>query len=483
MTRAQKVIRFSALFLALFFLFLRLYNIRDSFLFINDMGRDFLVLLQWKETGKPPLLGPLTSALPFNQSAWYFWSFFPAYLLTEGSPFSTFITNLALYLGTFLGGLYLVRHRLRWQRVWLLVFTGMTIHPQFIAQNRFVWNPSFVGPLLGLSILAYLRLRENFSWQMTFLHVFTLILAVSMNYSAAPALLAFGVIWLWQQRRHIFWLGGLSIVSGLTANIGTVFFELRHNFFLLKAVLRPEQVGQPNAPIWEKLQTLPFHLLATDSIWLSWLLILLLLIISFVYWRQKPVERVALSQDWSTLAILFGLTVLFTVLGPVAVQKHYLFAMLTTGFFFLAALPRQLALLLFIVLGSYWLRPQQLREHFARAPRTVQDLEQCFQTFCASHSQPFYVSVASDILPFHNGPEHRYFMRRYGCNVKDEYAEPGMARNMLVVEDNGVYHHGVTQFHELTLFGPSEERSVEYCGGNVRLHILEKNEYNTELHE
>lgn len=438
------------------------------------MGRDFLVLLDWEQTGKPPLLGPQTSALPFNQSAWYFYIFYPIYWLSGRSPLTTLITCAIIYLITFGFGLWLTRERPRRQRIWLLVFALMTIHPQFIDQNRFVWNPSFLGPFLALATLGYLRLRDQVSWTNVLLTTFFLALAVSFNYSAAPALIAFGLVAIWQLRGKVWrWVAGLAL-SGLIINAGTIIFELRHHFLLTQALLRPDQAGQPNAPWLTKIMALPQQLLATESIWLGWVLIIMLIAAIGVYWYQHRREPAALSSDWVTLGWLTGLTIGLTMLSPVAIQKHYIFAMATLLFFAIAALHRRLAILVVLILAAYWLRPLQLRHYFTRAPRTVAELTACFAQVCAAETAPLYVSVETDLLPFHNGPEHRYFMRRAGCQVKDEYREPGQAKKMAVVVDNGTYRHGETSFHELTLFGLSTEQKVYSCGGNVKVHILQQ---------
>lgn len=474
MTKREKLVRITAIFLALVFLFTRFYNIKDSLLFINDMGRDFLVLLDWQQTGKPPLLGPQTSALPFNQSAWYFYIFFPIFLLSGQSPYTTLVTNALVYLATLAAGLWLTRDRLRRQRIWLLVFALMIAHPQFIAQNRFVWNPSFVGPFLSLATIGYLLYRDRQSWRNALIAGTFLSLAVSFNFSAAPALIAFMIVGFWQMRMRAARLFLATVFSGILINAGTIIFELRHDFLLTKAMLRPDQAGQPNAPILQKISVLPQTLLGTDTPWFGWVLALVLLAAIAVYWRLRRQERRAISADWVTLTWLTVLTITFTIISPVAVQKHYLFAMATLLFFSIAALHRQLALLTVLVLSAYWFRPMQLRSHFVHAPRTVADLQACFAEVCAQEKQPLYVGVETDLLPFHNGPEHRYFMRQNGCIVKDEYREPGQANRMVVVEDNGRYIHGETTFHELTLFGPSDKVSEYACRGNVRVHILEK---------
>lgn len=474
MSKSAKFVLISALFLSIVFLFTRFYNIELSLLFINDMGRDFLVLLDWQQTGKPPLLGPQTSALPFNQSAWYFYLFYPIYLLSGQSPYTTLVTSALVYVATLGLGLWLTKDRPRRQRIWLLVFALMTIHPQFIAQNRFVWNPSFIGPFLSLATLGYLRLREQASWDNALIASFFLTLAVSFNYSAAPAMVAFVIVSLAQLRRSS-WKFLLGImVSALAINIGTILFELRHNFLLTQALLRPDQAGQPNAPLLTKLTNLAPQILGADSLWFGWVLAGVILAATGVYWWLHRQDKSALSADWVTLAWLTALTIFLTALSPVAVQKHYIFAMATLLFFVIAALHRQLAILTVLILAAYWLRPMQLRAHFARAPRTVADLQECFAQVCAQERDPLYVSVETDLLPFHNGPEHRYFMRRAGCQVKDEYRQPDQASKMAVVVDNGTYIHGKTSFHELTLFGSAQETASYSCRGNVRVQVLQR---------
>lgn len=67
---------FVLIFILIVFIFLRVHRIEETLNFQNDIGRDYLVLLEWYQSGKPPLLGPQNSAVPFNQSAFYFYLFF-----------------------------------------------------------------------------------------------------------------------------------------------------------------------------------------------------------------------------------------------------------------------------------------------------------------------------------------------------------------------------------------------------------------------
>lgn len=82
------------LFVIVFFIFLRVYRLPSTLFFFNDMGRDLLVLWESWEHKKPFLLGPQNSALPFNQPALYFYSLYPAFLLTGMSLFTHTVTFL-----------------------------------------------------------------------------------------------------------------------------------------------------------------------------------------------------------------------------------------------------------------------------------------------------------------------------------------------------------------------------------------------------
>lgn len=95
------------LFLVLFislcvsFIFLRLYKINSSIEFWGDIGRDNEKLMEWAQTGKPPLNGPNTILKIVNQSPWFFYVNYPVFLITK-SPLTMTITLCLLSLLSFL---------------------------------------------------------------------------------------------------------------------------------------------------------------------------------------------------------------------------------------------------------------------------------------------------------------------------------------------------------------------------------------------
>jgi len=276
-----------ALLLMLLFLFFRFYQIDQSLLFFNDIGRDFLVLWQWQQSGKPPLLGPQTSALPFNQSAFYFYYLYPFYLFTNGWEYATLIACAAAYLVAFALGLYCLRQRPLWQKSLLLVFALLSIHPQFVLQQRFVWNPSFLPLFLIAAFYLFLELEQRFraqkSWPACLVAAFALSLAAAtaLSYSALPAMAAFLLVALFLFRRRAWLLYLASIPALAVVNLPTLIFELRHNFLLTQMMLSREKLPQDANYLSAKLSSLQNYVFALPTAAL--LFFLLALAIAIIY--------------------------------------------------------------------------------------------------------------------------------------------------------------------------------------------------------
>src|SRR3989344_7867789 len=125
------------LILILAFAFTRLYRLHDSLLYFIDIGRDDNVLLDWYQTGKPPLLGPQTSAIYFKQSAVYFYLLYPLFIVTHFSAFSTIYTTVIIYCLTLIAALALVRGHPVLRRTVMVFWLLAIFQPQVVIQTRF----------------------------------------------------------------------------------------------------------------------------------------------------------------------------------------------------------------------------------------------------------------------------------------------------------------------------------------------------------
>jgi len=468
----SKIEKISIVSIIILFVVLRLYKIESSLWFFNDIGRDFIELYEWNKTGMPPLLGPQTSAVAYNQSAVYFYLLYPMYLITNHSPLATIYTGFIFYLSMFIFGLWYLRKDKWFQKLLIGCFFLTTIHPQFVVQNRFVWNPTFIGPLLFLSFFAYMKLREKFSKSNLVVFTLTIALATSLNFSIAPLTIAFMLLALadfWPKFNFIK-IYVASILAFLFWNIPTLVFELRHNFFLTKLLFTGEKIKQISLTIPEKIHDLLYHTFYHLDFKLSLALAIILFIFSLITFIKSPQKRFFIGRA----VFLLVATILITFAAPISIQSHYIFAFLVLMILLINSLHKWLLIILVAILSLIWLRPQQLKEYFVEPYRTIEEQQSCAQFICKNETNPLFVSNQSKHHPYHNAMEWRYHFLENGCNIKLLDTQINEANKMAVVVDDSEYAHGQTSYNELTQFGQSQEIKRYQCQPDLEVVILEK---------
>jgi len=379
MPKAKWIIAFFLIFL---FLFLRFYRINNSLLFQNDMGRDLLVLQEWQERGTPPLLGPPTSALPINQSPIYYYLLYPIFLLTQKSPLTALYLNALLYVGSFLLGLYFFHQNPRFQKILFFSFFLICLHPQYIIQSRFIWNPSLVTSFIITSVFAFYFWLTNSKNTILWLFSLSVALAVSLSYSIAPLLIAYLFYYLIFSRQKIlrFFLT-LTFSFGII-NLPLLFFYTRQ-FIVTKTFSIQGQAFQTgNNPVSKILDFghYVFSLNNQPLIFLFFILLIISLILIFLHSHDN------LKKYLSFLTLA---TVIFTLVSPFNLQAHYIFALTSLLFLFTSSLPTLLLLPIVIIFTFISLNPSSLQNYFQSAPRTYKQMNSCYQKFAkTSKSRP-----------------------------------------------------------------------------------------------
>ena len=458
----------AAIALALLFILTRFYKIDSSLLFFNDIGRDFLALWQWQQTGKPPLLGPQTSALPFNQSAIYFYLLYPFYLLTGHSPYASLIAYSAFYLTGLAIGLYFLRQYPRLEKSLLLVFLLIIVHPEYIKQGRFIWNPSFVTPCIlaaFYSLVVYFETKKPSRYLLPF-SAFALALATAFSYSAAPALIAFLIYIFYRQRKDTLRYLLYSVISLFLVNLPTFVFELRHGFLLSKMMLFGDKLDQGRNFLNARLLNLSeFSLVGSHWLWA----LACLLFLALAYYLSNKNEK---NRFLNASFFLFFTTLVITILAPVSIHSHYIFGILPLLFLTISFLEARYIYLIGIFFYIIFMKASLQANYFAPARHSVAELQSCVRDFCASQKEPIFISNQSSHHPYHNAMEFQYFMSEAGCQVKDINTQNGEASTMAVVLDDDVYEHGKTSYNELTLFGQSKEIERFICQEKLEIVIL-----------
>ncbi|AKM81451.1 MAG: hypothetical protein UT13_C0001G0489 [Candidatus Pacebacteria bacterium GW2011_GWF2_38_9] len=459
----------AAFALILIFLFTRLYKIETSLLFFNDIGRDFLTLFKWQETGKPPLLGPQTSALPFNQSAIYFYLLYPFYLITGHSPYASLIAYASFYIISFITGLYFLRKYPRLEKSLLLVFLLIIVHPQYIIQGRFIWNPSFVTPCILVafySLIVYLE-QKNPKKILLIASAFGISLATAFSYSAVPTLIAFVVLMLYRKPKKTLQYYLYIAISLLMTNLPTIVFELRHNFLLSKMMLFGDKIDQGKNFLSARISSLSEFTFATT--W-PWVLLYLVFIILFFYFNRVKKRNNFFENSF----FLFFFTLALTILMPISIHSHYVFGVLPLLFLTVSFLRIKYIYLSAIFFYIIFIKAALRENYFAPARHNLAELQSCAKSFCEQQEKPLYIGNQSSHHPYHNAMEFQYLMSEAGCEVRDINTENGQATEMAVVLDDDVYEHGKTSYNELTLFGESKEKTRFVCSDSLEVVILEK---------
>lgn len=453
------------------FLCLRLFRLNEGLLFYNDMGRDYLVLLDWAKSGKPPLLGPQTSVISYNQSAWYFYVLMPLFVLTGHSPFASTYTLLLFALVMLSLTMWRLKDHRDLQWAVLVVFFLLAIQPQAIWQNRFVWNPSFVPYFLLVSYGLLLKVFRKWQARDVVIIVFSLAMAVGFSYAAFPLVFILWLVLFIYHQRHAGMILGWSVLAGIVVLLPMFLFELRHGLVLTKLLLVGQSTPQNAISLADKSRELLKFMLPTSYEISAEMVIVILMSVVGATLAMVSRPRRELVITASITLILIGLTMLL----PVNVEKHYIFALLVSVSFVIAFLPKQVMLPILVLFTTLWLSPTLLQPQYAPAIRTVEEMQGCYQQFCANFGESTYVSSENGILVgYHNAPEHRFLLREAGCQVLDIEKEQFSARYMLVIGDSATFDPIHSAYRELTLFGEFQLIDQYICTEKLNINVIQK---------
>lgn len=466
------------------FIFLRVYKIQQSFYLFGDVGRDLFVLQDWANNlFKLPLLGPQTSAISFNQSAVYFYYLFPFFLLMKYSVYSTLVASIFLYLVVFSFLFFWYRHKTKEQWQLIALYFLVSIHPQFVLQQRLVWNPSLIAPFLILSFWAWREYSaQQKNWWLIIMMA-ALAMAASLNYSILPTILAFILVFAWQQRKNLkAVLLSLSygISSAIVLNLPTLVFELRHNFLLTRSLGGQEVLQQDHS--WLRKITMLTTNVVRPTVFSSssiWLFIGLILALLFIWLNNLKRQTAEVKSFVFSLLVALGSAMLLLI-TPLTMHEHYMFGVLTFLLISLVFLPKKPLWL--VLLGASWLylQPFYFLQYQSSAPHLAAEKISCLQFFCQDRqtqglaNQPIFVNTQSSSHN-HQALEYVFLLKEFGCQAIDtQQFNATPVEEMLVVADRATFENGKTGYYELSQFGPATEISNFACKPDLKLHLLEK---------
>lgn len=489
---AKKIIKNNNTRLILFlislaiFVFLRVFQITQNLNLFGDFGRDLFILQDWSNNlFKPPLLGPQTSAISFNQSAIYYYYLFPFFVLLNHSVYSTLIASIFLYLVVFVWFWWWYRKKTNWQWGLIALVFLIAIHPQFILQQRYVWNPSLISPFLLLNFWAWIEFQKSKKNLWIWIMASTLAASASLNFSILPTVFVFLVIFSWQERSNIFNILKLlffGLVAGFLTNLPTLLFELRHNFLLSKTLLTTE-VLQQDSLISRKISMLISNLVQPIYGSFNTVIIFSLFVAflsSLILFKNLVKMNKTQKEIYKFSFLMFVGSSILLLLSPLTVHGHYIFGALTFLLISIISLPKKMVVTLLIVSTFLYIQPNYINLYQKKAPHTVKEKTKCIQTFCnnrlnqSKNNNPIFVNTNSSSHN-HQSLEYIYLLKEFGCDAIDTQEFNATPTNeMLVVADDATFENGKTSYYELSQFGEAILVDSLECKNNLSLFYLTK---------
>jgi hypothetical protein len=255
-------------------------------------------------------------------------------------------------------------------------------------------------------------------------------------------------------------------INLLITNLPTLVFELRHGWLLTRMLLFGEKLRFPES-LTSKLGHLQNYFYPGVPVLI---LCIIVLVITFSLLKSQFHPQSMVKEIGITLFISLVLTMFL----PFPFNKHYIFALMTLMFFWLALFPLKYSLFIGALLTWFWLKPDQFRQYWQPAPRGLKETINCVASFCNQYPGNYYVVTQSAYHPQHDAKEYEYLFNRYGCRASDITLPKFSTDKLAVMVEDSTYEQGKTAFNELTLFGPSLELNVYTCRPNLSIHVLKK---------
>lgn len=328
-------------------LFLRLYHVSATMTFLEDEGRDLLVVHRMLDTGRPVLLGPQTSTGNMYLGPLYYYLITPFLFLSGMNPLGPVIFIgvtgvLTAWLLYYLGSQWFGRS------VGILSALMYALLPLPVIFTRNSWNPN-LAPLIALLMLSSLVniVRNKVLVKKDFFFLGLLAGAlVQMHYMALLFLVGVGVALSYYLRRTLPTLlrGSCIALIGFTLILSPfILFEIRNDYVNTHALTRfiaakEEHNIRYSLPIslWSsKVESTSTRLFASlfgrDALTKDpyrvtiALLVTALLVLTLLATRQK---RDSSSRIYRILFLTFIIPLAATGIYQENIHLHYL------GFFF-----------------------------------------------------------------------------------------------------------------------------------------------------
>ncbi len=222
-------------------IYLRFFGVfTNSFAFTYDVGRDMLALRSILLTHKIPLIGATTGLPGIFYGPWWYILLFPFFVIFGGNPQGIAFVMASIGIASIVLA-YLVGKKINGESLGLSFAALVSVSPALISLSAQIWNPN-IAPFFVLLIIWIITNvstdRKERNWNYLFLGI---LLALCIDIE-----IVFGTLFMTGTIISILVIKKISIPlkSIMSFIVGTliifsprIFFELRHNFLMTKALI------------------------------------------------------------------------------------------------------------------------------------------------------------------------------------------------------------------------------------------------------
>lgn len=467
---------------------LRLFNLSSNLTFLEDEGRDLLIVKRMLDTGKPVLLGPQTSTGNMYLGPLYYYLITPALVLSHLDPVgpAVFIVVSGL-LTTYL--LFLLGKKWFSTQAGYLAALLFAVLPFSVAATRASWNPNLVPLVATLMLLIYDRLafgKPGFKhWLLYGVLVGTM---VQLHYMA---LVFCGVLSLsiaWAQRRswqQLFRGVLISLVGAAIVLSPFIFFEYRNDWVNTRALTRfmlakEEHNIRYDPPLWlwwRKVSQASYRLVGDTLVGSEmgtqpaapYLVIAYFVLLLISLWSSfKKHQKIYLN-----LGLIFLSSLAILGIYQESIQMHYLefgiplILLLIAGMFGRSTPKWSIAISWLLIAGVIFFGPARTLAYINSGATHQIEKARAVTAYIVSQSQNQPYNLVSS--PKTNTSPYQYFA------FISSHPPSNVAQSLvfMICQDKACSSEDINS-PLIFIHGPSHPSIVEYIGHPLSAYVVEK---------
>lgn len=213
-------------------IFLRIFQIRNNYLFTGELGKELLYTLQYMKVGSFPLVGMPTSHEWLNYGPIYYWILIPLMKIFGGSPYLLFwVAFVVASFGSVIT--YFIFKKIVNQKFAVILISFISVSPLWVWATRLSKLHTFFFILTPLVVFFMYKIWSGYKKYMLWLGLaFGTIF--SFHFSQIPIFIVIFLM-LYLKRKHFMFKDYFLFLLGLIIPNLTVFiYDFKNGFEMIK---------------------------------------------------------------------------------------------------------------------------------------------------------------------------------------------------------------------------------------------------------